>query len=79
MHAIRAKKYPIDLFALKGQEICRSVTIDWTTLTIGSSGILGLTSLYQANLYTSSFSLELMRIDRKTVRWSVMSTLNTYP
>ena len=64
MHAIKAKKYPIDLFALKGQEIYRSGTIDLTTLTIGSSG--SLTSLYRANLYISSFSLELTRILCKT-------------
>ena len=59
MHAIRIKKYPIDLFTLKGPIYSRSVTIDLTTLTIGSSGIFSLTSLYRANLYISSFSLEL--------------------
>ena len=32
MHAIKAKKYPIDLFALKGQEMYCSGTIDLTTL-----------------------------------------------
>ena len=37
-----------------------------TTLTIGSSGIFSLTSLYRANLYISSFSLELTRILCKT-------------
>ena len=66
MHAIKAKNYPIDLFALKGQEIYRSGTIDLTTLTIGSSGIFSLTSLYRANLYISSFSLELTHILCKT-------------
>ena len=39
MHAIKAQKYPIDLFALKGQDIYRLGTIALTTLTIGSSGI----------------------------------------
>ena len=65
MHAIRVKKYPIDLFTLKGPRDFRSVTID-LTLTIGSSGIFSLTSLYRANLYISSFSLELTRILCKT-------------
>ena len=64
---MKAKKYPIDRFALKGQDIYRSGTID-LTLTIGSSGIFSLTSLY-----ISSFSLELTRILCKTW-WSVMST-----
>ena len=59
MHAIRFKKYPIDLFTLKGPIDFRSVTIDLITLTIGSSGIFSLTSLYRANLYISSFSIEL--------------------
>ena len=66
MHAIRVKKYPIDLFTLKGPRDFRSVTIDLTTLTIGSSGIFSLTSLYRANLYISSFRLELTRILCKT-------------
>ena len=61
MHAIKSKKYPIDLFAVKGQEIYRSGTIDLTTLTIGSSGIFSLKSLY-----ISSFSLELTHILCKT-------------
>ena len=62
MHAIKTQTYPIDLFALKGQEIYRSGTIDLITLTIGSSGIFSLTSLCRANLYISSFSLELTHI-----------------
>ena len=62
MHAIRVKKYPIDLFTLKGPRDIRSGTIDLTNITIGSSGIFSLTSLYRANLYISSFSLELTRI-----------------
>ena len=32
MHAIRVKKYPIDLFTLKGPRDIRSGTIDLTTL-----------------------------------------------
>ena len=78
MHVIRVKKYPKSLFTLKGPRDFRSVTIDLTTLTIGSSGIFSLTFLYRANLYISSFSLELTRILCKTWR-SIMYTLNTYP
>ena len=66
MHAIRVKKYPIDLFTLKGPRDFRSRTINLTTLTRGSSGIFSLKSLYRANLYISSFSLELTHILCKT-------------
>ena len=66
MHAMRVKKYPIDLFTLKGPRDFRSGTIDLTNLTTGSSGIFSLTSLYRANLYISSFSLDLTRILCKT-------------
>ena len=66
MHAIRVKKYPIDLFTLKGPRGINSGTIYLITLTIGSSGLFSLTSLYRANIYISSFSLELTRILCKT-------------
>ena len=65
MHAVRVKKYPIDLFTLKGPRDFCSETIDLITLTTGS-GIFSLTSLYRANLYISSFSLDLTHILCKT-------------
>ena len=66
MQAIRAKKVSYwSIYSYGPRDNC-SVTISLSSITIGSSGIFSLMSLYRANLYISSFSLELTRIDSKT-------------